>query len=440
MNTKKFDVVIVGAGVSGAAVARIIAEYTNVEQMLVLEKYAQPGEVNSHPMNNAQTSHDGGTETNYSLSHALEVKEAAVMLRRYIETKNDPLLSQKRLRMVLAVGEDEVSELKARFKEFSPHYPDLFLVDAFWLAANEPKVMEERDPDEPVCAMVSREGYIVNYQQLARTCLSDAMRANALLEVCFNTGVKTIRKEGGEFIIDTDKGTRFTARMVIFCAGAHSLYYAHMLGYGLDYAILPVAGSFYSGGKLLRSKVYRMQIPGLPFAAVHGDPDILNMHETRFGPTTKPLPVMERHRYNTAPALLKIYARSPLRGISSLVCIIASKQLFMYVIENLLYDLPFVGKVLFARKVRPIIPSIRAKELKLRRGAGGIRPQIINLKTGALEMGNKTIEGEGCLFVTTPSPGASVCLWNAKHVVVRAMEFLGASFAFDKDRFDRDHS
>ena len=48
------------------------------------------------------------------------------------------------------------------------------------------------------------------------------------------------------------------------------------MGYGLDYSCLPVAGSFYMSDKrLLKGKVYMVQNPKLPFAALHGDAAIL---------------------------------------------------------------------------------------------------------------------------------------------------------------------
>ena len=70
---------------------------------------------------------------------------------------------------------------------------------------------------------------------------------------------------------------------------------------------------------------------------------------------------------------------------------------------------------------------------KLRRGAGGIRPQIVNLNNGELEMGDKTIVGDRVIFNTTPSPGASVCLQNAERDALRLMEFM-PEFRLDIER------
>ncbi len=72
------------------------------------------------------------------------------------------------------------------------------------------------------------------------------------------------------------------------------------MGHGTDYGCLPMAGSFYmTTKKILNGKVYMVQHPKLPFAALHGDPDILANGFTRFGPTALALPKLERYHGNS---------------------------------------------------------------------------------------------------------------------------------------------
>lgn len=64
----------------------------------------------------------------------------------------------------------------------------------------------------------------------------------------------------------------------------------------MDKSCWPVAGSFYlTKQKLLNGKVYMVQNPKLPFAALHGDPDLLADMNTRFGPTALVIPKLERY-------------------------------------------------------------------------------------------------------------------------------------------------
>lgn len=434
MKIKRVEVLIVGAGVTGAATAQVIANYTNIESFAVVEKNSAPALVNSNVLNNAQTSHDGGTETNYSLPHALHVKEAAVALRRYVVANDRPGLYAITTRMALAVGSAEVAKLRERYEVFKDAYPDLRLAEAAELSRLEPMVMEGRDPNEPVLALVSNEGYAINYHMLAEVLLEDAQKRNPAFEQFYDTTITDIRREGDVYVIETDMGQRFMARVVVFAAGAYSLWFAHKLGYGLEYALMSVGGNFYSANRpLLNGKVYRVQQENLPFAEVHGDPNVLDHAITRFGPTTKPLLQMERHRPESFVPFISL-GLFTWRGLTTLARIMSRKGLFGYILQNYCYDVPFFGKRLFLRKIRKIIPTIKVADLRWHENMGGIRPQIVNLRTGALEMGEKTIEGENAIFETTPSPGASVCMLNAVKVAGRVVEFLGAGYTINRSR------
>ncbi len=445
---KRYEVAIVGGGVTGTALAYALSRFSNVRDIILLEKYEQVATVNSHPLNNAQTSHDGSTETNYDLDHALKVRESATALRRYVDSKNDIKLSRKVRRMVIAITDKEIQALKKRYTEFKPHYPDLWFSCGRYLKKIEPKIIEGRDPNKPIAAMGSSEGYIVDYQQLAIHLAKDAEINNNRFRIRFNSPVGLIKKCGSSsfnvgdkpflgYVLSTPSGLIF-ADTVVFAAGPYSLFFAQKLGYGLDYGILSVAGSFYDTGHWLENKVYRMQVEGRPFAEIHGDPDILDMTKTRFGPTTKVLPLMERHHYETFKDFLQLPLATSLRGIVSLLKILWKRRLTWYVLKNILFDIPVIGKILFLQEVRKVVPMMRYRDLKLRKGAGGIRPQIVNLKTGDLEMGDASLVGDKIIFNTTPSPGASVCLGNAHRDAKRIVEFLGPGYQFDEERFQKE--
>ena len=435
---REYDVGIFGLGVSGAAAVYNFSRFTNVKSIIALEKALDIATINSHPLNNAQTSHDGSTETNYNLAHALEVQKAARYLRNYLKSKGEnPNLYRKVLRMVLGVGAKEAAQLEERFKVFSPYYPDISLASPKWLEQNEPMIMKGRNPTQPISAIVSTEGYVVNYQEYAKELFWDSVKINPNFDYAFNHPVLSIKFKGDHYEVKTLVRT-FYCKTVIFEAGPYSLFFARELGYGMNYAILPVAGSFYSAGHLLNNKVYRVQIEGRPFAAIHGDPDILEMTDTRFGPTTKPLPLMERHHYETFRDFMKLPLLSSVRGISALLKVVNENNLWGYAAKNFIFDMPIIGPATFLREIHPIIPTIRYKDLKLRRGAGGIRPQIVNLETRKLEMGDSTIIGKNAIFNTTPSPGASVSMANGRRDAKKIVEFLGSGYWFDEEKFQEE--
>jgi len=105
---------------------------------------------------------------------------------------------------------------------------------------------------------------------------------------------------------------------------------------------------------------------------------------------------------------------------------------------NFLYDLPVVGRRLFIRQIRKIVPTMKLKELKYAKGIGGTRPQIVNNTTRKLEMGEAKLTGDNIIFNITPSPGASTCLGNAFSDASKIIGFLGDGYNFDKEAFEKD--
>ena len=105
MVNTQYDLLIVGAGVSGSALLYLSTKYTDIKHIGVIEKYAAPARVNSLSSNNSQTLHCGDIETNYTLDKALKVQRAARMLRNYAVAQPDAHhIIYKYPKMVLAVG------------------------------------------------------------------------------------------------------------------------------------------------------------------------------------------------------------------------------------------------------------------------------------------------------------------------------------------------
>jgi len=109
--------------------------------------------------------------------------------------------------------------------------------------------------------------------------------------------------------------------------------------------------------------------------------------------------------------------------------------IFKYIALNFCYDLPIIGKRLFIKEAKKIIPAIELKDLTYAKGYGGVRPQVVNLKTQALEMGEAKITGDRIIFNITPSPGASTCLQNALQDTAKLIDFLGDGYKFERQQF-----
>ena len=436
----KHDVIIIGGGVSGTALLYTLCKYTNVKNIGLIEKYSDFGLVNSSPRMNSQTLHFGDIETNYTLEKAKKVKRYADMVMNYLEheksVKGNEGIFIKVRKMVLAVGKDQVKTLRDRYTSFGQLFPKLKMIGREEIDRIEPRILEGRDPGQELLALVTEDGYTVDFGRLCHSFADNAKALNQELSVYMSTKVKKIIREGDNFIIKTDKG-EFETGAVIVTAGSHSLIFAKSLGYGKSYSILSMAGSFYTGPKVLNGKVYTMQTPKLPFAAIHGDPEVHNENITRFGPTAKPIFFLERYNYSTFREYWKTFGFS-IKPVLSLFKISSDRIIFNYILKNVVYDFPWIGKRSFLKEIRKIVPKIKVEEIKFAKKVGGTRPQVINNATKKLELGEAKILGENIIFNITPSPGASTCLGNAFEDTSKLMEFLSNRFIFEKVQFEKD--
>jgi len=433
---KIFDTAIIGGGVAGASLLFTLSKYTEIKNIILFEKYDELAQLNSNPKANSQTLHVGDIETNYTFDKAIKVKKDASLVANYIYNFNGlEEIGYIRDKMILAVGEQEIMQLKERYEEFLPLYPYLELWDEDFLATYEPKLMEERK--EPIMAIGVR-GQIttVDYKKLSESFAQQALDTDKNIQLHYNEeATMIVKNDDGTFIIYTDNSD-FTAKTVVVNAGAYSLLFAQSMGYGKEYAILPIGGSFFfTKEKLLNAKVYTMQNPKLPFAAIHADPDSTRGWNTRFGPTAFALPKLERyHRLHLKDLLSALHLGKAVTKVY--MSLFKDRTIRRYIFKNFLEEIPMMGKKIFIRDARKIIPSLHVKDIKFAEGYGGMRPQIIDKTKKELLLGEAKIEAEGIVFNLTPSPGATTSLAIALKDTQSICEYLEVKF--DKERFHKE--
>lgn len=443
MQEKHYDVIIIGGGITGSALAYVLAEFSGIKNIALLEKYEGLATLNSKASANSQTIHCGDIETNYDLQKATEVKRKADMIVKYCQKHGyeNKFLFQGQ-KMALGVGESEVELIKERFEKFKELYPYLQLFGKEELKKIEPKLVfdgrgEERA--ENIAAMGVQSGVYttIDYGAMANSFVQNAKNVEGkTCDLYLNTEVQNITKVGDKLYIRTANRLSLSADFVVVDAGAHSLWLAHKMGLGQDLSTICIAGSFYlTKQKLLNGKVYMVQNPKLPFAALHGDPDLLADGCTRFGPTALTMPKLERYKgcrsvpeffqslnfdMDVAKVIWQNFGDSEVRD---------------FLVRNIGFEMPILGKKLFVKNARKIIPSIREEDIYYAKGFGGVRPQVISHSQKKLLLGEARIgENPGIIFNMTPSPGATSCLGNALRDAKSACEYLGVSF--DDAKFD----
>lgn len=440
MVNQVYDVVIVGGGVAGSALLYSLAKFTDLKRIALVEKYARVAAVNSKATNNSQTIHCGDIETNYSLEKALRVRRSAQMVVRY-GLELPPGLREQVIyqypKMVLGVGQEECDLLRSRYETFKPHFPAMQFLEKAQIAAVEPNVVQVdgRDRPEELVAIALRNEYTaVNYGTLAQTFVDQAQAVpDKAIELKLGSPVLAIEPSGANYQVKTEDAT-LTARFVVVSASGYSLLFAHRMGIGLQYSCLPVAGNFYYTPQNLNGKVYTVQNDKLPFAAIHGDPDVTAPGKTRFGPTALPLPLLERGNPQTFIHYLEVLKLD--RTVAEVVWdLFRVSDIRNYIFKNIAFEVPGLNRRIFLRDARKIVPSLQLEDLEYAHGVGGIRPQLIDRAQHKLILGQAEIDpGDGIRFNVTPSPGATTCLGNAEQDILRIQQHLGCEF--DRSWFD----
>ncbi|RME31141.1 FAD-dependent oxidoreductase [Candidatus Woesearchaeota archaeon] len=410
-----YDVAVIGGGVVGAANLYVLSRFTNASAVLI-EKNQLPGLEASKSSHNSQTHHRGDIETQYSLEETLRVKEQADLLAAYVRRRS--ALRHDVTKMLLATG-DECAALRLRYAALKQYFPKLELLDAQGVADYEPRVAEGREG--AYAAIVDPEGLAIDFGRVASSFIEEARRPG--IDALFGRKANRISRSADGFAIKTGDGT-ISARSLIISAGAHTLPLAQQLGLGEEYCVFPVAGCFFKAPKVLNGKVYTFQRPGIPFVAVHGDPDVNDASVTRLGPTAYPAPFLEWRKWRTALSVLRA---APLRKALRALRVL-DKPRRDFFLENIRYLGP-QGRKAFLPNAQRIVPSLTADDLERDASLGGVRPQVVDAERGCIVHGEAKLLGERLIANLTPSPGASTCLAIARADARRITAALGRSFA-----------
>ena len=254
-----YDVVVVGAGIVGLAVAREILIRRPELRLLVLEKEA--GVAAHQTGHNSGVIHSGIYYAPGSLKARLCVEGSRLMFE-YCEL-ND-VAYEKCGKLIVALSEAELPRLDELHRRgIANGVEGLRRITA-----------EEIPEIEPLCtgvaALHSPNTGIVDYPGVCRA-LESELRAKGV-EFLFGARVTRVRREHDITVLTHSDG-QITARWGVFCAGLWSDRLAVASGADDDPRIVPFRGAYLqlepSATPAVRGMVYPVPDPDLPFLGVH---------------------------------------------------------------------------------------------------------------------------------------------------------------------------
>jgi (S)-2-hydroxyglutarate dehydrogenase len=259
MSDTTCDLVVVGAGILGLAVAREALLRDPDLRVHVIEREDRVG---AH-----QTGHNSGVVHAgiYYAPGSLKARlcvEGARDLYAFCEEHAVPV--ERCGKVIVATSEDELPGLDAlEWRGRQNGVPGLRRVDRRGLLELEPHA-------EGVAALHSPATGIVDFPAVARALAGEVIEHGG--RITLGRAVTAVDSRPGEVVLQTSDGD-LAARHAVFCAGAWSDRLAVAAGSPADPRIVPFRGAYLrlrpERRDLVRSLIYPVPDPALPFLGVH---------------------------------------------------------------------------------------------------------------------------------------------------------------------------
>jgi L-2-hydroxyglutarate oxidase len=259
MTDSRYDVVIVGGGIVGLAVALNITKRFRRLRLLLLEKEDHVGQHQSS--HNSGVIHSGVYYKPGSLKASLCVEGAQAMVDF---CRAHGLPHEVCGKVIVATQEEELPRLEElRRRGEANGLTGLRLIGAEELHEIEPHASGLRALVVPSTGIADYGAVCGKYAEIIRTQGGTILTSTAL------TGLKDSTSE----VIAEASGTAFSATHLINCAGLFSDRVAAMAGARPDVMIVPFRGEYYDlvpqRASLVQALIYPVPDPRFPFLGVH---------------------------------------------------------------------------------------------------------------------------------------------------------------------------
>ncbi len=397
MDSEKYDLAVLGAGIVGLAVAREFLRRRPGSKLIVIDKQASVGYHQTG--HNSGVIHSGVYYKPGSLKARLCV-EGARLMYEFCDANAIPY--ERCGKLIVALRDDELprlADLEAR--GHANGVPGLRRVGAAEIAEIEPGC-------RGLAALHSPATGIVDFGAVARA-LERELRADGVAFALGRT-VSAVRREHGQTVL-AHAGGWYLAASAIVCAGLWSDRLAVSAGASPDPRIVPFRGAYLrlapGQPRVVRGMVYPVPDPELPFLGVHVTRHIDG--HVMLGPTA--MLVGARDAYNA-------WAVRPQDLLSTLTwpgTWIVAKDFWRTGISELRMA---ASRRAFVRACSQYVPAVESMRIDPR-AASGVRAQAVG-RDGRLLDDFVISQTPGATHVrNAPSPAATSSLALASELVDR---------------------
>jgi L-2-hydroxyglutarate oxidase LhgO len=256
---RRYDTLVVGAGILGLATARELLARRPGVRLAVLDKEPTVG---AHQTGRASgVVHRGVYYAPRSLKARLCVV-GAVQLLAYCDERGIPVLRCGKV--VVATSEEEARRLdELHRRSLANGVPGVELIG--------PERLRELEPHAAgIRALHSPETAVVDFSRVADAFAKDVRASGG--EVLLGREVVGLGRRGGATVVETTGGD-VEARHVVVCAGVHADRLASLSGAAADPRIVPFRGDYLvlrpERRHLVRGLIYPVPDPAFPFLGIH---------------------------------------------------------------------------------------------------------------------------------------------------------------------------
>jgi len=259
MTSDRYDVIVIGGGIIGLAVALQAGIHFPHLRIAVLEKEIGVGRHQSR--HNSGVIHSGIYYKPGSLKAKLCVEGARSMLQFCAEQRLPHKVCGK---LIVATQEPELASLEELYRRGQANrVPGARLLSSEELREFEPHAKGLRALLVPGTGVTDYASVCEKYAQIA---------AGNGASIFTSARVTAVRRFPGEIAIETSRGS-FLAKSLINCGGLFSDRIARMAGEKASAIIAPFRGEYYDlvpeRSFLVRGLIYPVPDPTFPFLGVH---------------------------------------------------------------------------------------------------------------------------------------------------------------------------